>query len=138
LKGDAVADRIVDRRASERVATRSLIEVKIPDWEAFRRVHAINLSRGGMQLSLGQSALIGTTIDIILTLPNGRRLHLPGEIARLGGATSGDVGVRFSELPPKTSEEIDGYLQELRDGKIPNSATPPGGVPTGWLIKKKS
>jgi Tfp pilus assembly protein PilZ len=79
-----MADDFKERRTGERITTRSLVEVKIPDWNAFQSVYSINLSTGGMQISLGKHARIGTSIDIILTLPNGRRLHLPGEVAHLG------------------------------------------------------
>ncbi len=127
-----------DRRASERVATRSLIEVKIPTWQAFRSVHAVNVSQGGMRISFGPNAPVGMSIDIIITLPNGKRLHLPGKIAHLGGDGSGDIGVRFEELPPKIQAEVDGYISDLRAGRTPGQETPPTGIPSGVLIKKKS
>jgi Tfp pilus assembly protein PilZ len=139
------SDDPADRRTSERVATRSLIEVKIPDWSAFRSVHAVNMSQGGMRISLGPHARIGIAIDIIISLPNGKRLHLPGEVAHLGGDASGDIGVRFAELPTKVRAEIDGYLQELRAGRVPSAETADTGIPSGALInagahanKKKS
>jgi hypothetical protein len=127
-----------DRRTSERVPTRSLVEVKIPDWQAFRSVHAVNMSQGGMRISLGPHARMGLAIDIILTLPNGKRLHLPGEVAHLGGDSSGDIGVRFRDLPPKLLAEIDAYLDELRAGRVPSDEPPASGMPSGALIKKKS
>jgi PilZ domain len=133
-----------DRRTSVRVSTRSLVEVRFPTWEAFRSVHAINLSQGGMRISLGPQARVGLSIDIILTLPNGKRLHLTGEVAHLGGNSSGDIGVRFRELSPKVQEEVDGYLQELRSGRTPSPGTPAAGSLSGALInadalaKKKS
>jgi hypothetical protein len=127
-----------DRRTSERVSTRSLVEVKIPTWQAFRSVHAVNVSQGGMRISLGPHARIGLPIDIILTLPNGKRLHLPGEVAHLGGDNSGDIGVRFQELPPKVRAEVEGYIDDLRSGRTPKDETPASGIPSGVLIKKKS
>ena len=117
--------------------TRSLIEVKIPDWETFQRVYSINISKGGMQISLGRPAAVGMPIDVILTLPNGRRLHLPGTIARLGGESGGDIGVRFHDLPARTRDEIESYVEALRAGRVP-ATTPAGGIPSGLLIKKKS
>ena len=132
------SDDPTDRRNSERIATRSLIEVKIPDWQAFRSVHAVNMSQGGMRISLGPHARIGLAIDIILTLPNGKRLHLPGEVAHLGGDASGDIGVRFRELLPKVQLEIAGYLEQLRVGQDPSDGTADTGIPSGALIKKKS
>ena len=128
------SDDPADRRTSERVATRSLIEVKMPDWSAFRSVHAVNMSQGGMRISLGPHARIGLAIDIIISLPNGKRLHLPGEVAHLGGDASGDIGVRFAELPAKLRAEIDGYLEELRAGRIPSAEPGDNGIPSGALI----
>jgi hypothetical protein len=127
-----------DRRTSERVTTRSLVEVKIPTWQAFRSVHAVNVSQGGMRISLGPHARIGLAIDIILTLPNGKRLHLPGQVAHLGGDNSGDIGVRFQELSPKVQAEVDGYIEDLRSGRTPKDEAPAAGMPSGVLIKKKS
>jgi hypothetical protein len=126
-----------DRRTCERVTTRSLVEVKIPTWQAFRSVHAVNVSQGGMRISLGPHARIGLPIDIILTLPNGKRLHLPGKVAHLGGDDSGDIGVRFADLPPKVQAEVDGYIDDLRSGRTPKEETP-AGIPSGVLIKKES
>ncbi len=127
-----------DRRTSERVSTRSLVEVKIPNWQAFRSVHAVNVSQGGMRISLGPHARIGLPVDIILTLPNGKRLHLPGQVAHLGGDDSGDIGVRFQELSPKAQAEVDGYIEDLRSGRTPKDETPGAGMPSGVLIKKTS
>ena len=131
-------DDAADRRASERVATRSLVEVKIPTWQAFRSVNAVNVSQGGMRISLGPHARIGLPIDIVLTLPNGKRLHLPGEVAHLGSDGSGEIGVRFHELSAKIQAEVDGYIEALRTGRTPGGETPTSGMPSGVLIKKKS
>jgi len=57
----------------------------------------VNLSLGGMRLSLGARAAMGAPVDIIMTLPDGERLHLPGKVAYLGGGEGGDVGVRFDD-----------------------------------------
>jgi hypothetical protein len=127
-----------DRRTSDRIPLRSLVEVKIPTWQAFRSVHAVNVSQGGMRISLGPQAPVGIAIDIILTLPNGKRVHLPGEVAHLGGDASGDIGVRFRDLPPKVVEELDGYIEELRSGRTPSDDASGAGIPSGVLIKKKT
>ena len=125
-----------DRRTSDRIPTRSLVEVKIPTWQAFRSVHAVNVSQGGMRISLGPHGRVGLPIDIILTLPHGKRVHLAGEVAHLGGDGSGDIGVRFRDLPPKVLEELEGYIEALRSGRTPGAeGTPPGGIPSGVLIK---
>ena len=73
-----------ERRSAPRITARSLVEVRLPSWEALRSVYTVNLSQGGMRLSVGARAPLGTVVDIILTLPNGTRLHLPGKVAHLG------------------------------------------------------
>ena len=108
-----------DRRRSDRIPTRALVEVKIPTWQAFRSVHAVNVSQGGMRITLGPHARVGLRIDIMLSLPNGNRVNLPGEVAHLGSDGSGDIGVRFHDLPPNVVEELDGYIADLRSGRTP-------------------
>jgi len=123
-----------ERRSAPRITARSLVEVRLPSWEAFGSVYTVNLSQGGMRLSVGARAPLGTAVDIILTLPNGTRLHLPGKVAHLGDG--GDIGVRFENLPERTQLEIRGYVDDLAAGRIPSSKTK--SIPPGVLIKKKS
>jgi len=125
-----------ERRSAPRITARSLVEVRLPTWEALRSVYTINISQGGMRLSVGARAPLGTPIDIILTLPDGTRLHLPGKVAHLGPGDSGDLGVRFDELPAYTQKEIDLYLHELQAGREPRPKTK--SIPPGMLIKKKT
>jgi len=125
-----------ERRSAPRITARSLVEVRLPTWEALRSVYTINISQGGMRLSVGARAPLGTPIDIILTLPDGTRLHLPGKVAHLGPGDSGDLGVRFDELPAYTQKEIDLYLHELQAGREPRPKTK--SIPPGMLIKKNT
>ena len=125
-----------ERRSAPRIAARSLVEVRLPTWEALRSVYTVNISQGGMRLSLGARAPLGTAIDIILTLPDGERLHIPGKVAHLGPGDSGDIGVRFDELPTYTQKEIDLYIKELAAGRTPRSKSK--SIPPGVLIKKKT
>jgi hypothetical protein len=125
-----------ERRSEPRIASRSLVEVRLPTWDALQRVYTVNVSMGGMRLSLGARAPLGAAVDIILTLPNGERLHLPGKVAHLGAGASGDVGVRFDELPPRTLDKIRRYVGELAAGRTPSPSEKT--IPPGSLIKKKS
>jgi Tfp pilus assembly protein PilZ len=127
-----------ERRRYERITSRSLVEVRLPSWSALQSVYTVNLSMGGMRLSLGSRAPLGTAIDIILTLPNGQRLHLPGKVANLGPGHDGDVGVRFDQLPVGTREEIKRYLVEISAGRTPGPVPPSKTIPPGQLIKKRS
>jgi Tfp pilus assembly protein PilZ len=135
---DSQDDGSQERRRHERVPTRSLIEVRVPTWSALQSVYSVNLSMGGMRISLGSRAPLGTAIDIILTLPNGQRLHLPGKVAHLGPAGDGDIGVRFDELPATTRDEIKRYVTELSSGRTPGPVAKTTTIPPGQLIKKKT
>jgi hypothetical protein len=123
-----------ERRSAPRITARSLVEVRLPTWEALRSVYMVNISQGGMRLSLGARASLGTVVDIILTLPDGMRLHLPGTVAHLGDG--GDIGVRFDDLTSQTQAEMERYIQELSAGQTPRTKTK--SIPPGMLIKKKS
>ncbi len=123
-----------DRRQAPRVAARSLVELRLPDWSALRAVYTVNLSIGGMRLSVGAHAALGTPVDIILTLPDGERLHLPGKVAHLGRGADGDIGVRFDDLPAATRQQIQHYIDELQAGRTPPPK--PRTIPPGVLIKK--
>ena len=133
---DSDASASSERRSAPRITARSLVEVRLPTWDALRSVYTINISQGGMRLSLGARAPLGTAIDIILTLPDGTRLHLPGKVAHLGPSESGDVGVRFDELPQFTRNEIELYISELAAGRTPRAKAK--SIPPGVLIKKKT
>jgi hypothetical protein len=127
-----------ERRSSPRITTRSLVEVRLPDWNALRGVYTVNLSLGGMRLTLGGRPPLGAAVDIILTLPNGERLHLPGTVAHLGRDASGDVGVRFGELAPAIHDQIRHYLEEISAGRAPGGSGTGRDIPSGVLIKKKT
>jgi Tfp pilus assembly protein PilZ len=125
-----------NRRLWQRFSARSLVEVRLPDWNALHAVYTVNLSLGGMRLSLGARVGLGTAVDIILTMPDGERLHLPGKVAYFDTAGSGDIGVRFDELPPHTLAQIQGYINELAAGRTPRADSK--SIPPGVLIKKKT
>lgn len=135
---DDDAKNAAERRRYERVTSRSLIEVRLPSWSALQSVYTVNLSMGGMRISLGSKAPLGTAIDIILTLPNGQRLHLPGKVAHLGPSGDGDVGVVFDQMSTGTRDEIKRYVLALAEGRTPGPLPPSKTIPPGQLIKKKS
>jgi Tfp pilus assembly protein PilZ len=114
------------------------VEVRIPTWTALQAVYTVNLSLGGMRLSLGARVSMGAPVDIIMTLPDGERLHLPGKVAYLGSGASGDVGVRFDDLPTHTKKQIERYVTELAAGRTPQLREKVKSIPPGVLIKKKT
>ncbi|HEY2899776.1 MAG TPA: PilZ domain-containing protein [Polyangia bacterium] len=125
-----------ERRRTQRVATRTLVEIRVPDWQVLHSVYTINLSQGGMRVSMPKPPPMDAPVDVILTLPNGQRLHLPGRVAHLGRGDTDDVGIRFDELQPKTRDEITRFVQQLSAGGKPTPAHPATGIPSGVLIKK--
>src|SRR5450432_2637204 len=135
---DKSGETAAERRRYERIPSRSLIEVRLPSWSALQSVYTVYMSMGGMRISLGSKAPLGTAIDIILTLPNGQRLHLPGKVAHLGPAGDGDIGVRFEQMSVTTRDEIKRYVLELASGRTPGPVPPSKTLPPGYLIKKKS
>ena len=124
-----------DRRQTERISTRTLVEIRIPTWEALRSVYTANLSLGGVRLSLpgGARVPLGAAVDMILTLPNGERLHLPGKVAHIDDS-GGDMGVCFEELTGHTRDELLRHLDDLKRG-TPHAAKN-AAIPAGKLIKK--
>ena len=112
--------------------------MRLPSWSALQSVYTVNLSMGGRRISRGSKAPLGAAIDIILTLPNGQRLHLPGKVAHLGPAEDGDIGVRFETMSPTTRDEINRYVLELTSGRTPPPVPASKTIPPGQLIKKKS
>jgi Tfp pilus assembly protein PilZ len=133
-----MTEKFEERRRTERIATRTLVEIRVPDWQVLQSVYSVNLSQGGIRVSMGKHPPLGAAIDVILTLPNGRRLHLPGQVAHLGASGRGEVGIRFDEMQPRTRDEIIALLHHLRAGGAPPGEAPPSGIPSGVLIKKTS
>jgi Tfp pilus assembly protein PilZ len=135
----ATTQKFEERRRTDRIATRTLVEIRVPDWQVLQSVYTVNLSQGGIRVSMGRRPPLGAAIDVILTLPNGRRLHLPGKVAHLGaGGHDDDVGIRFDDLQPRTGEEISGFITHLRKSGTPPPVPSANGIPTGILIKKTS
>ncbi len=127
-----------ERRRTERIATRTLVEIRIPDWQVLHRVYTVNISQGGIRVSMPKQPPLGAAVDVIMTLPNGHRLHLPGRVANLSAGETGDVGIRFDELQPRTQEEITNFISHLRGDGTPPPETTNSGIPSGTLIKKTS
>jgi len=89
------------------------VRVKLPDWQVFARFHTENISRGGAFLRGDGNVGIGDPIVLILTLPDGRELRLPGRVAHVLDAQaaaqagrSPGIGVQFDPLPTATSDGL--------------------------------
>lgn len=131
-----MTDSFEERRRTQRIATRSLVEIRVPDWQVLQSVYTINLSQGGMRVSMAKRPPVGAVVDVILTLPNGQRLHLPGKVAHLGRGETDDVGIRFDNLQPTTREEIAQFISQLSGGGTATPESSGSRIPSGVLIKK--
>lgn len=87
--------------------------MKLPDWQVFARFHTENISRGGAFLRGNGAVAIGDAIVLILTLPDGRELRLPGRVAHVLDAAAAaqagrqpGIGVQFDPLPTATRDGL--------------------------------
>ncbi len=105
-----------DRRGAERVPARLQVEVPLSNWEQVRSVYTTNISKGGLLVSLASPASIPATVDLTLTLPDGKKVTLQSEVrhvARKEGSTDFDVGVQFQELDAPTRKAFEAALAAL-------------------------
>ncbi len=105
-----------DRRGAERVPARLQVEVPLANWEQVRSVYTTNISKGGLLFSLASPASIPATVDLTLTLPDGKKVTLQSEVrhvARRADSTDFDVGVQVQELEPATRKAFEEAIDKL-------------------------
>jgi c-di-GMP-binding flagellar brake protein YcgR len=105
-----------DRRGTDRVAARLQVEVPLANLEQLRSVYTTNISKGGMLFTLTSPASIPAAVDLMLTLPDGKKVTLQSEVrhvARREGSPEFDVGVQFQELDPPTRRAFEEALAAL-------------------------
>jgi hypothetical protein len=104
-----------ERRRDERLEARLEVEVPLANWEQFRRVYTSNLSQGGLLFSMEAPASIAAALELVLTLPDGKKLTFPSEVrhvARRDGAPEYEVGVQF-QLDAARRAELERALSAL-------------------------
>ena len=79
-------------------------------------VRAVDISPKGVGIFLPHGipeAVLNTTVELVLTFPAERPVHVFGVVRRRDGQ-SGDcvVGVEFDEVPTKTEEALRRYLSQ--------------------------
>jgi hypothetical protein len=87
-----------ERRRETRVEARLEVEVPLANWDQFRRVYTMNLSKGGLLFSLAAPAAIPAALALVVTLPDGKRVTFQSEVrhvARREGSVDYEVGVQF-------------------------------------------
>ena len=103
-----------ERRTQERVPVKLQIEVPLANLEQARSVYTTNISKGGLLFTLSSPASMPAAVDLMLTLPDGRKVTLQSEVrhvARRDGTTDFDVGVQFSELDDETRRAFEQALK---------------------------
>ncbi len=108
-----------DRRGAERVPARLQVDVPLTNLEQARSVYTTNISKGGMLFTLTSPASIPAAVDLMLTLPDGKKVTLQSEVrhvARREGTSEYDVGVQFQELDPPTRRAFEEALSALPGG----------------------
>ena len=116
LKSRLAGDGGDDRRTAERVPARLQVEVPLANWEQVRSVYTTNISKGGLLFTLASPASIPASVDLTLTLPDGKKVTLQSEVrhvARREGSTEFDVGVQFQDLDAPTRRAFEEALAAL-------------------------
>ena len=106
-----------ERRQDPRVPFRVQTEVRFTSWETFKFVYMMNLSRGGLLLSLPSRPTVGDTVAVKLVLPNGETLDLEGKVKHAKEMTALEVsgsspksfrvGIGFESLSPEKRSQIE-------------------------------
>jgi len=91
------------RRADPRHTLRRAIELRCPHWDSYVKLYTANISRGGMLVRMPDPPDVGSTVDLVVDLPGGRRLTLQGRVARISDPPEGEklprVGIALEVGP---------------------------------------
>ena len=106
-----------DRRGEERVAAQLEMDVPLSSWDEVRRVFTRNISKGGLLFTVSSPAMIAATMDLVVTLPDGKKITLQSEVrhvARTPGTTDFEVGVQFAGLDDESRQMFEEALGSLK------------------------
>jgi hypothetical protein len=106
-----------ERRDTLRVkpSMREPIEVQFVAAKMLDLVHAVDISERGIALRLNvrlDTKLIGTEIDLVVSLPGLPSFHTRGAIKRVSPTDGYIVGIKFVNLSPKAFEAIRSYIEQ--------------------------
>jgi len=118
-------NRRADRLQHELLVAYKTVDGFITDW-------AVNLSRGGIFINTRNPAPVGSTLKLIISLPDQPfPFDLTGRVTRVtekaedGRGTPG-MGIEFVDVDEDKRARIDGFVERLRK-ELPDDATiPPG------------
>jgi len=92
-----------EKRQEPRTPIELTAYVRCESWQAVRRLYTSDLSQGGMALRSSEPAKLGAPVRVALTLPDGLKLRLKGEVRystavyEESGAVSWKIGVRVHD-----------------------------------------
>ena len=95
------------KRQHPRFALQIQAEVRFTNWTVFTLLYTVNISKGGMNLQLGESPAIGSRLQVRLVLPDGWPTTIDAIVRHVtpmeavAGQTSHalyQVGVQFENL----------------------------------------
>ena len=110
--------------------------IRCADWQAVERVAVINLSKGGMFVRTDHPPALGTPVEVVLVLPDGREERLQGIVRHHGGAGSpGSMAGVGVEIDP-ACRNLMGALAEIAriERGLPSTAAqePPKPATRAW------
>ncbi len=113
------------------------VKVKCGSWDAAAQLYTQNISRGGMFVRTPTPGEIGSSVEVVVTLPDGAQSTLVGEVVRVVGpeeaARTGAVagmGLRFGQLAPADVERLERLIDLARsDAPEEEVALPKGPSP---------
>jgi len=85
----------LEQRGEQRVPMELAAYVRCESWHALRRLYTSDLSQGGIALRSPEPAAPGAPVRIALTLPDGLRLRLKGEVRYSTAIYGQDGQVQF-------------------------------------------
>ena len=106
-----------ERRTEQRLEAKLDVEVPMATWDQFRQVYTTNISKGGLLFALESPATVASTMQLTLTLPDGKRVTIDSDVrhvARRPGTTDFEVGVQFRDLGADARQALEAALSGLK------------------------
>jgi hypothetical protein len=106
-----------ERRKHPRTEMRVEAEVRFTSWNVYALIYTINISKGGMNLELGEKPEPGAKLTIRLTQPDGMPLLLDAVVKHVAPSKKAwSVGVEFESLDDATRGAIE---RKIRSHGVP-------------------
>ena len=111
-----------ERRDSLRVkpSIREPIEVQFVAAKVLDLVHAVDISERGIALRMNvriDAKLIGTEIDLVISLPGLPSFHTRGAVRRVSPTDGYVVGIKFLGLSSKGLDTIRSFIEQRSEAR---------------------